>query len=101
MGIDHAWEIFSSAVRSAIVSDASLQDRLDRLINDVCHLQRDSFPDEHAWDEFRKLMNETTKREGRQGEPGTHAVISQMSDEKSRKCLQTALDIYSQIARAF
>jgi hypothetical protein len=84
------------------VSNASLQERLSSLISDVCHLQRDSFPDEHVWDEFRKLMNETTRREAcKPGDEGIHAPIPQMSDKKAKECLQAAFDISSQLARAF
>ena len=102
MGVDQAWEKFSSEIRFALVSEASLQERLTRLIAGVSHLQRDSFPDEHVWDDFRKLVSETTKWEARyQGEGRTHATTSQMSDEKARQCLQVAFDIFSQVAKAF
>lgn len=98
MGVDHAWEKFSSAIRFALVSDASVQERLGILMSDVGQLQRDSFPDEHVWDEFRKLVNETTKRtSGYQADAGT----SQMSDKKARECLQAAFDIFSDVAKAF
>jgi hypothetical protein len=102
MGVDHAWERFSLAIRFALVSDASLQERLDSLISDVCHLQRESFPDEHLWDAFRKLVNETTKRGTRhEGEERIHATASQMSDEKAKEGLQAAFDIFCQIAKSF
>lgn len=57
------------------------------LTSEVSDLQRDSFPDDRAWDEFRKLMNETKKRD--------------LSDQKAKECLQAAFDIYSHIAKAF
>ena len=102
MGVDHAWERFYSAIRFALISETSLQERLGLLISSVCDLQRDSFPDEHVWDEFRKLVNQTTRRETRhQGEGGMHAAISQMSDEKAQECLQAAFDIFSHVAKAF
>jgi tRNA nucleotidyltransferase/poly(A) polymerase len=102
MGVDHAWEKFSREFRFAIVSNASLQERLGSVISGVCHLQRDSFPDERVWDEFRKLMNETTRREARHlTEASTHIITSQMSDEKAKQCLQAAFDIFSQVAKAF
>jgi len=94
MSVDYAWEAFYSAIRFAVVSDASLQERLGSLISAVCHLQRDSFPNEHVWDEFRKLVNETTKR-------GTRDVAtSEMSEKKAKECLQAAFDIFSHVARA-
>jgi hypothetical protein len=102
MPIDDAWEKFSSEIRFALVSDASPQDRLGSLISGVCHLQRDSFPDERVWDEFRKLMNETTKRaSGYQDEGRIHTSTSQMSDEKARECLRAAFDIFTHVAKAF
>ena len=102
MGVDHAWENFGSAIRFALVSNASLQERLDKLISDICHLQRDSFPDEQVWDEFRKLMNETTKRRSRHQEEGRiHATISLMSDEEARQYLRAAFDVFSHVARAY
>jgi hypothetical protein len=102
MGVDHAWEKFHSAIRFALVSDASLQERLDDLISNVRHLQRDSFPDEHVWDEFRKLMSETTMRGNRlPGEGRIQATIPLMSDEEARECLQAAFDVFSQVAKAF
>ena len=102
MAVDDAWEKFSSAIRFALVSNASLQERLGNLMSGVCHLQRDSFPDEHVWDEFRKLVNDTTRRETRhQGEARIHAITSQISDEKAKQGLQTAFDIFSHVAKAF
>ena len=102
MAIDDAWEKFSSELRFALVSDASPQERLGSLVSGVCHLQRDSFPDERVWDEFKKLMNETTKRTvGTQPQGRIHVVTSQMSDEKAKQCLRAAFDIFSQVAKAF
>jgi hypothetical protein len=88
MGVDYAWEKFYTEIRLALVSDASPQERLGSLISGVSHLQRESFPDEHAWDEFRKLVNETTKRQ------------AQMSDKEAKERLQAAFDIFSQVAKA-
>lgn len=99
MGVDHAWEKFSSEIRFALVSNASLQERVGNLISGVSHLQRDSFPDEHVWDEFRKLVNETTKRASRQ-QSGS-GIPPRMSDEEARGYLQAAFNIYSHLAKAF
>jgi hypothetical protein len=102
MGVDHAWEKFSSEIRFALVSDASLQERLNGLISGVSHLQRDSFPDDHVWDEFRKLLNEVTKRGARFPEDEKiRATTSQMSDEKAKESLQAAFAIYTHLAKAF
>ena len=101
MGVDSAWEKFYIEIRFALVSDASLQERLACLISGVSHLQRDSFPDEHVWDEFRRLMNEATNREIRHpGDERIHATTSQMSDEKAKECLQAAFDVFSRVAKA-
>ena len=102
MGVDQAWEKFSSEIRFAIVSESSVQERLSSVISGVRHLRRDSFPDEHVWDEFRKLLNEATKRGTRlQGDERIHATTSQMSDEKAKECLQSAFEIYAHLAKAF
>lgn len=98
MGVDHAWEKFSSAIRCALVSNAPVQERLDILMSDVGFLQRDSFPDEHLWDEFRKLVNETARRSRGHG---SEAATSQMSDKKAKECLERAFDIFSDVAKAF
>jgi len=102
MGVDQAWEKFSSEIRFALVSNASLQERLSGLVSGVSHLQRDSFPDDHAWDEFRKLLNEVTKRGSRlQGGERIQDATSQMSDEKAGEYLQSAFEIYAHLAKAF
>lgn len=98
MGVDQAWEKFSTEIRFALVSEASLQERLARLISGISLLQRDSFPDERLWDDFRKLVNEVTKR---MPPHETDAAASQLSNEKAKAYLQAAFDIYSQVARAF
>lgn len=89
MSVDYAWETFHNAIRFALVSDAPLPERVRNLISDICHLQRDSFPDERLWDEFRKLMNESTKRQ------------SQVSDKEAKEYLQAAFEIFSHVAKAF
>jgi hypothetical protein len=102
MGVDHAWERFYSAIQFALVSDASLQDRLGYLISEVCDLQRDSFPDGQVWDEFQKLVNETTKGGARQHREGRiHVTISQMSDEEAKECLLAAFEVFFHVAKAF
>lgn len=97
MGVDQGWERFSNAIRFALVSDASLQERLRILISEVGHLQRDSFPDERVWDEFRKLVNAARRASAYAGD----GAISQLSDKKAKECLQTAFDIFSDLAKAF
>ena len=89
MGVDYAWEKFYSEIRFALVSDTPLQERLGALISGISHLQRDSFPDERVWDEFRKLVNETTKRQ------------PHMSEKEAKERLLAAFDIFSQVTKAF
>ena len=102
MGVDQAWEKFSIAIRLALVSDAPPQDRLDRLVSSVSHLQRESFPDEHVWDEFRRLMNEIAKRGTHQQVDGrVHGSTAPMSGTKANECLLMAFDIFCQLAKAF
>jgi hypothetical protein len=101
MAVDHAWEQFNNAIRFALVSDAPIQERLGYLISEVCHLQRDSFPDEQVWDEFRKLLDKTTKRKTAGKGEGRIDTTSQMSEDRAKECLQTAFDIFSHVAKAF
>ncbi len=101
MGVDQAWGQFYNGIRFALVSDASLQERLDYLISEVCHLQRESFPDEQVWDEFRKLLDKTTKRGTRDKGERRIDTTSQMSEERTKECLQAAFDIFSHVAKAF
>ena len=97
MGVDQGWERFSNAIRFALVSDASLQERVRILISDVGHLQRDSFLDERVWDEFRKLVNAARRASACESDGAT----SQMSDKKAKECLQAAFDISSDLAKTF
>ncbi|MFZ0273861.1 MAG: hypothetical protein WB524_26035 [Acidobacteriaceae bacterium] len=102
MGVDYAWEKFHSEIRFALASTASLQERLGSVISGVCHLQRDNFADEHVWAKFRKLINETTKREAHnEAEETFHTATSHLSDEKAKECLRDAVDIFSDIAIAY
>jgi len=101
MGIDHAWEQFYIEIRSALVSGASPRDRLSKLRSGLCHLQRDSFPSDHVWDEFRKLLNETKRDTGLGQEEGIRAAPFQMTDERAKEHLQTAFDIFVHVTKAF
>lgn len=98
MGVEQGWEIFSDGIRLALVSEAPLQERLHGLISGLSHLQRDSFPDERTWDDFRKLVNEVAKRDARSQSDGGN---SQMSNEKAKEYLNAAFGIFSQVAKAF
>jgi hypothetical protein len=65
-------------------------------------LQRESFPDERAWDEFRKLVGETSKRQGSGVAGGSvQTTISQISDEEAKERLEAAFDIFARVAKAF
>ena len=102
MGVDYAWEQFSSAIRLALVSDASPQERARNLVSQVSHLQRDSFPDERVWDDFRRLVNGTTSQPaGHEGDGRDSSNGTQMSDAKAKQRIELAFDIYSRVARAF
>jgi hypothetical protein len=102
MGVDHAWEKFHSAIRFALVSSGSPQERLSCLISGIWDLQRDSFPDEHVWDDFRKLINGAARKGiSPQTEARIQSTDSQMSDEQAREYLKEAFEIFSDIAKAF
>jgi hypothetical protein len=102
MGIDYGWEKFYSALRYALQSNESLQDRLESVIEEVCHLQRDSFPSDESWEHFDSLMKETTKRAARNQQEGTiHATTSQMSEEEAGRLLQSAFDLFGDLAEAY
>lgn len=97
MDLDQTRETFSAAIRLALVSNASLQERLGSLISSVCELQRDDFPDERVWDDFRRLVNVTARRQPREL---VQVTALQMSDKEAAECIQAAFDIYSHVAGA-
>jgi hypothetical protein len=102
MGVDYGWEKFYSALRNALQSNESLQERLESVIEGVCHLQRDSFPSDESWEHFDSLTKETTKCASRTPHEGTiHATTSQMSDEEAGRLLQSAFDLFSDLAEAY
>lgn len=102
MGVDYGWEKFYSALRYALQSNESLQDRLESVIEGVCHLQRDSFPSDESWENFDSLMKKTSERAARSQHEGTiHATTSQMSDEDAGRLLQSAFDLFSDLAEAY
>jgi hypothetical protein len=102
MGVDYGWEKFYSALRYALQSNESLQERLESVIIGVCHLQRDSFPSDESWEHFDSLMKETMKRAARTSHEGTiHATTSQMSDEEAGRLLESAFDLFSDLAEKY
>jgi hypothetical protein len=102
MGVDYGSEKFYSALRYALQSNESLQERLESVIEGVCHLQRDSFPNDGSWERFDSLMKETTKRASRAPHEGTiHATTSQMSNEEAGRFLESAFDLFNDLAEAY
>lgn len=102
MGVDYGWEKFYSALRYAVQSNDTLQVRLEYIINDICHLERDSFPSDESWKHFESLMGETTKRAARNPQEGTiHATTSQMDDVEVGKLLQSAFDLFDDLAESY
>jgi hypothetical protein len=101
MGVDYGWEKFYSALHYALQSNESLQERLESVIEGVCHLERDSFPSDESWEHFDSLMKETTKRASRTSQEDTiHATTSQMSDEEAGRLLESAFELFSDLAEA-
>lgn len=101
MGVDYGWEKFYSALRCAVSSKDSLQERLASVISGVCHLQRDSFSSDETWEHFQSLMKATTKCPARfEGEGKIHATTSQMTDEEADQLLESSFDLFSNLAEA-
>jgi len=57
---DFGWRKFFSSLHYAVGSAAPPQKLLEGVVSGVCHLRRDSFPDDETWRRFEKLLNETT-----------------------------------------
>ena|ERR1022692_1828021 len=102
MGVDYGCEKFYSAFNYVIVSNGSLQDRLEAVISGVSHLQRDSFPDDEMWNRFQELLSATTKLPARTPSEGTiSATTAQMTEDEARKWLQEALFIFAGLHEAY
>lgn len=99
MDVDYARQLFLSAIRSALVSDAGPQAKLAGLISTVGPLQRENFPDEQVWGEFRRLVSMTAGCASRQpGEAESQITSLEMPDQEAAECLQAALNIFSHLA---
>jgi hypothetical protein len=101
MGLDYGWEKFFSSLRYALGSAAPPQELLGGVVSGVCHLRRDSFPDDETWKRFEKLLNETTCLPGKGNEGTIQATTSQMTDDEAGRCLREAFEIFSKIAEAY
>ncbi len=78
-----------------------MQERLFGVVSGVCHLERDSFPDDATWERFEALLADNTKRAARGDEGTIEATTSQMSNEEAAKWLQEALSIFTDVAEAY
>lgn len=102
VGVDYGWEKFFVALRYAIASTAPPQERLESVVSGVCHLDRDSFPDDETWKRFEKLIEGTTKLPARiEGEGTIRATTAQMTDDEAGEWLHEAIGIFSDIAEAY
>jgi hypothetical protein len=101
MGLDYGWEKFFSSLHYAVGSAAPPQELLEGVVSGVCHLRRDSFPDDETWKRFEKLLNETTCLPGKGHEGTIQATTSQMTDDEAGRCLREAFEIFSKIAEAY
>lgn len=101
MGVDYGNEKFFSVLSYAVGSTDSVQERLSNVISGVCHLERDSFPDDDTWQRFEALLAETTKRAAKGDEGTIAATTSQMSEDEAAKWLHEALSIFTEIAEAY
>lgn len=101
MSVIYGWEKFFNALNYAVVSEDSLQHRLEVVLCGVNHLQRDDFPDDESWDTFRKMLDEGTKRPARtEGEGTIRATTAQMTNEEASKWLLEAVSLFSDLAEA-
>jgi hypothetical protein len=99
MGVDYALEKFFSVLNHALASTDSVQKRLAAVASGVCHLKRDSFPDDKAWKRFENFMKGTTMFPAKGIESRIQATTSQMSDGETHQWLQEALGIFSELAQ--
>lgn len=101
MGVDYGWEKFFNALHYVVASTAGLQERLAVVSNGVCHLERDSFPDDETYERFQKLIKGTTMLPAKANEGTIAATTSQMEEAEAKLWLQEALGIFSDIAEAY
>lgn len=102
MSVAYGWETLWSALRSAVSSTVSLQDRLAGVIQDVQLLERDDFPDENTWEHFEALIKECTQLPERvTGEGTITATTSQMTEEKAVTLLNSCFDLFNDLAEAY
>jgi hypothetical protein len=99
MSVDHGWEKFFITLHFAVASPASLQRRLAEVVQSVCRLERDNFPDGETWDRFEKLMVATTA--GNRSELPIEATTSRMTDDEAARWLQEAFGICNDVAVAY
>jgi len=98
MGVEHGLEQFYSALRNAVSSKRSPQEKLASVLTDIRHLQRDSFPTDAAWEHFQALMREATKCEAQFfGDSDIHATVRRMTDEEAQRLLRTGLDLFNEL----
>jgi hypothetical protein len=103
LGADYGWEKFFTAFRFAVISEESVQARLGGVMQEVSHLQRDSFPDsdEGLWKKFHDLMDATSHVAATMDEGTIAATTSRMGKQEARKYLQEAFDIFDELAKAY
>ncbi|MGO9271158.1 MAG: hypothetical protein ACLQOO_13035 [Terriglobia bacterium] len=84
----HAWERCSSAIKSAILSEATLPERLEKAFDlNLRHLKEVEFPGE-IWSRVEKLRETVGKR-------------SAMPSDEAAAGLKEMLDIYDDVAEAY
>ena len=98
MGVEHGVGQFYSALRDAVSSRRSPQEKLASVLTDISHLQRDSFPPDAAWEHFQALMKEATKRQAQFfGDSEINATTSRMTDEQAQRLLRSTLDLFNEL----
>jgi hypothetical protein len=102
MAVNYAWEKLFSALRYAVGSTESPQERLASVVSEATLLRVDDLPNEPLWEQLQELIRESTKLPDNTGHLGTiHATTSQMTDDEAAKWLHEAFDVFSDVARAY
>ncbi len=101
MGIDYGWEKFFNTLHYAVASVEPLQARLASVVSGVNHLERDSFPDDETFNEFKTMLKATTMVPAKGNEGTIQSTTSVMKDDEAAMWLRKAFDIFSGIAEAY
>jgi hypothetical protein len=98
MGVDYGLEKFFNSIHFAVASTQPLQERLSSVISGVCHLRRESFPNDETFARFERLITGTTMLPAKDKEGTIASTTSQMEESEARQWLHEAFGIFAEIA---